>query len=38
MADGERLIRLEQQHEFCVAITWDEARATDGRLLHGAAA
>ena len=27
MADGERFIRLEQQHDFRVAITWDEARA-----------
>jgi uncharacterized OsmC-like protein len=26
MADGERFIRLEQQHEFRVAITWDPAR------------
>jgi hypothetical protein len=38
MADGERLMRPEQQHEFRGTITCDEARAPDGRLLHGAVA
>ncbi|RPH45277.1 MAG: OsmC family peroxiredoxin [Burkholderiales bacterium] len=26
MADGERFIRLEQLHDFRIAITWDETR------------